>query len=142
LAKLREHGIESVEQLAQMTPEDLMQIQGVGEKTVDRIRRIVTDYFERDASGGSAASEGGEAPVEVLEGEAEEAAETSETSGSEGVPPSSPEEGPAQEPADVVEAAENEKVEEHSPPEGNNSSESSDPDESGHAPAGTGGEEK
>ncbi len=31
-----------------MTPEDLMQIQGVGEKTVERIRRVVTDYFERD----------------------------------------------------------------------------------------------
>ena len=35
LQQLREHGIETVEQLAQMTPEDLMQIQGVGEKTVE-----------------------------------------------------------------------------------------------------------
>ena len=50
LQKLRDHGLESVEQLAQMTPEDLMQIQGVGEKTVERIRRVVTDYFERDPS--------------------------------------------------------------------------------------------
>ena len=50
LQKLREQGIESVEQLAQMTPEDLMQIQGVGEKTVDRIRQVVTDYFERGES--------------------------------------------------------------------------------------------
>ena len=46
LQKLRDHGIETVEQLAQMTPEDLTQIQGIGEKTVERIRRIVTDYFE------------------------------------------------------------------------------------------------
>ena len=65
LGKLREHGIESVEQLAQMTPEDLMQIQGVGEKTVERIRRVVTDYFERDQSGEGAAAEGGEAPIEA-----------------------------------------------------------------------------
>jgi transcription termination/antitermination protein NusA len=50
LQKLRDHGLESVEQLAQMTPEELMQIQGVGEKTVERIRRVVTDYFERDPS--------------------------------------------------------------------------------------------
>ena len=39
-----------------MTPEDLMQIPGVGEKTVERIRRVVTDYFERDQSGEGAAS--------------------------------------------------------------------------------------
>jgi N utilization substance protein A len=70
LAKLREHGIESVEQLAQMTPEDLMQIQGVGEKTVDRIRRVVTDYFERNESGeapaeaGAEVGEAGQEPVE------------------------------------------------------------------------------
>jgi len=73
LGKLREHGIESVEQLAQMTPEDLMQIPGVGEKTVERIRRVVTDYFERDQSGEGAPAEGAEAPVEV-----EETAETAE----------------------------------------------------------------
>jgi transcription termination/antitermination protein NusA len=47
LDKLRSAGIESVEQLAQMTPEELMQIQGIGDKTIDRIRRVVTDYFEK-----------------------------------------------------------------------------------------------
>jgi N utilization substance protein A len=46
LQKLREHGLETVEQLAQMTPEELTQIPGIGEKTVERIRRVVTDYFE------------------------------------------------------------------------------------------------
>ena len=49
LEKLRDHGIETVEQLAQMTPDELTQIPGIGEKTVERIRRVVTDYFERDA---------------------------------------------------------------------------------------------
>ncbi len=50
LQKLRDHGIETVEQLAQMTPEELTQIQGIGDKTVERIRRVVTDYFEASAT--------------------------------------------------------------------------------------------
>jgi transcription termination/antitermination protein NusA len=47
LDRLHEHSIETVEQLAQMTPEELTQIPGIGEKTVERIRRVVTDHFER-----------------------------------------------------------------------------------------------
>ncbi len=47
LEKLRNHAIETVEQLAQMTPEELTQIPGIGEKTVERIRNVVTEYFER-----------------------------------------------------------------------------------------------
>jgi len=78
LGKLREHGIESVEQLAQMTPEDLMQIPGVGEKTVERIRRVVTDYFERDQSGAAADLEGAEVIAEVDESEGGEAVEAAE----------------------------------------------------------------
>jgi len=105
LSKLREHGIESVEQLAQMTPEDLMQIQGVGEKTVERIRRVVTDYFERDASGAGAAAEGAEAPVQ--EGESAESAETSEGLASEAAADSPPagESAPAEEVGGAAEAA-------------------------------------
>ena len=30
-----------------MTPEELMEIQGIGDKTIDRIRRVVTEYFEK-----------------------------------------------------------------------------------------------
>ena len=48
LQRLRDKGIETVEQLAQMTPDDLTQIPGIGEKTVEKIRRVVTDYFEQD----------------------------------------------------------------------------------------------
>jgi N utilization substance protein A len=77
LSKLREHGIESVEQLGQMTPEDLMQIPGVGEKTVERIRRVVTDYFERDQSG--AAAPPAEIPPEAEEGEVAGSAEAAAT---------------------------------------------------------------
>jgi N utilization substance protein A len=48
MQRLRDKGIETVEQLAQMTPDDLTQIPGIGEKTVEKIRRVVTDYFEQD----------------------------------------------------------------------------------------------
>jgi N utilization substance protein A len=84
LQKLREHGIESVEQLAQMTPEDLMQIPGVGEKTVERIRRIVTDYFERDESGSGqpAAAEGETPAADETPAEGEEAEAPAETAAS------------------------------------------------------------
>ena len=46
IERLQSHGIETVEQLARMTPDELTEIQGVGEKTVERIRKVVTDYFE------------------------------------------------------------------------------------------------
>ena len=47
LDRLRSAEIKSVEQLAQMTPEELVQIPGIGDKTIDRIRRVVTEYFEK-----------------------------------------------------------------------------------------------
>jgi N utilization substance protein A len=61
LQRLREKGIETVEQLAQMTPDDLTQIQGIGEKTVEKIRRVVTDYFERDRESSPALAAAAEA---------------------------------------------------------------------------------
>jgi N utilization substance protein A len=137
LGKLREHGIESVEQLAQMTPEDLMQIQGVGEKTVERIRRVVTDYFERDQSGegAEAQSEGGEAETAMPE-------ETSETPGSEAASPSLP----TEETAGMAEPVGAETVEEHAPAEESEKIESSgegEPRVSGETGStGAGGEEK
>jgi transcription termination/antitermination protein NusA len=83
LARLREHGVETVEQLAQMTPDDLTQIPGIGEKTVERIRKVVTEYFEQgQAATEEAAAE--EAPTEAPAAEsaapaAEEAAPVTET---------------------------------------------------------------
>jgi len=63
IERLQSHGIETVEQLARMTPDELTEIPGVGEKTVERIRKVVTDYFEE-----------GQAPVEEEAAEAEAAA--------------------------------------------------------------------
>ena len=108
LGKLREHGIESVEQLAQMTPEDLMQISGVGEKTVERIRRVVTDYFERDQSGEDVAVEGAELPVDAEEGEIAKQVEASETDAVNEAPADATTEdaAAAEEPVETAEAAE------------------------------------
>jgi N utilization substance protein A len=61
LQRLRERGIETVEQLAQMTPDDLTQIPGIGEKTVERIRRVVTNYFEQDRESSAALASAAEA---------------------------------------------------------------------------------
>jgi len=72
LQRLRDKGIETVEQLAQMTPDDLTQIPGIGEKTVEKIRRVVTDYFEQDresAAAPAAAPEVEAAPAEEAAGE-------------------------------------------------------------------------
>jgi N utilization substance protein A len=84
--RLQEKGIETVEQLAQMTPDELTQIPGIGEKTVEKIRRVVTDYFEQDR-GEPAAEEA------VAEGAVEGAAEGTDgaAEGAEGVPVEEPE---------------------------------------------------
>ncbi|MDR3675064.1 MAG: transcription termination factor NusA [Acidobacteriota bacterium] len=113
LGKLREQGIETVEQLAQMTPEDLMQIPGVGEKTVERIRGVVTDYFERDASGEAAAAEGTESQGGVVEEGTAQPEEVSETAASEETTASSAtEESVATEEGAEAPATETETVEE------------------------------
>jgi N utilization substance protein A len=87
LDKLRDHGIETVEQLAQMTPDELTQIQGIGEKTVERIRRVVTDYFEQGREEAEESSEA-EAPIEeaVTESVAEGAGEAATEVEEEGTP--------------------------------------------------------
>jgi N utilization substance protein A len=103
LQKLREHGIETVEQLAQMTPEDLMQIQGVGEKTVDRIRRVVTDYFERDQSAEAAASAGTEVATDLREAAAAATPETPEPPATEELAAELPAEVSAREEAMAIE---------------------------------------
>ena len=73
LQRLQEHGVETVEQLAQMTPDDLTNIPGIGEKTVEKIRRVVTEYFEQ---GEQVAVEEEESAVSEGAEEAKTAAET------------------------------------------------------------------
>jgi len=93
IEKMEAAGINSVEKLASMTPEQLMEIPGIGEKMVDKIYQAVNRFYESGTEG--AATGEGAAGTEAVEGEpaaeageagtegpAEEAsAETSEAAG-------------------------------------------------------------
>jgi N utilization substance protein A len=104
--KIEAAGITSIEKLADMTPEQLMEIPGIGEKMIEKIHLSVRAYFEAletrqaaeaaEAAAANPTGEGEAAPVETEAGAAETAPET-ETD-------ASPE--PAQEaaPADTSEA--------------------------------------
>jgi len=81
--RLQEKGINTVEQLAQMTPDELTQIPGIGEKTVEKIRRVVTDYFEQDRAEPAAEAAAAEAAVEGA-AEATEGAAEGAVAGTEG----------------------------------------------------------
>ena len=85
LEKLITAGITTVEELADMTPEQLEEVPGIGEKTVEKISTAVRHYFGHY-------EEGEERPV-ALEAASEEAPGTDSTA--EGVtsnPDSNPEE--------------------------------------------------
>jgi N utilization substance protein A len=59
IEKLKEAGITTVESLADMTPEQLEAIQGIGPKTVEKISVAVNDFFAAMETGaGEAAAEG------------------------------------------------------------------------------------
>jgi N utilization substance protein A len=87
--KLEAHGITSVERLADMTPEQLLEIPGIGDKMVEKIRQSVAGHFEAIEAGLSApppdaaAVEDGEA-VEALEAIEELADVVAETEQAEG----------------------------------------------------------
>ncbi|PYU98543.1 MAG: transcription termination/antitermination protein NusA, partial [Acidobacteria bacterium] len=108
LDKLRNHGVETVEQLAQMTPDELTQIQGIGEKTVDKIRKVVTDYFEQGEAAPQA--EAGAEPEATPEAAEADAAEEAPTGEAEAAPSEAsvelPIEPEAQEPAQAEGAEE------------------------------------
>jgi len=101
IEKIQSAGINSIEKLADMTPEKLMEIPGIGEKMVEKIYQSVRTYFENlEAQQDAAAAEGAEpaagepvpriedaegelAPQQESAGEAQavEPAAASETSG-------------------------------------------------------------
>ncbi len=68
IEKIEAAGITSLEKLASMTPEQLMEIPGIGEKMVDKIYQAVNHFYE-----------GGEAAAPSAEGETAEPAEAGET---------------------------------------------------------------
>ncbi len=94
IEKIEAAGISSLEKLAAMTPEQLMEIPGIGEKMVDKIYQAVNRFYEgaeAPAEGqGAAAAEtasGDAAPaataVEAAPAEAAATEETAETAGAE-----------------------------------------------------------
>jgi transcription termination/antitermination protein NusA len=80
IEKVEAAGITNVEQLAGMTPEQLMEIPGIGEKMVDKIYQAVNRFYEGGGEAATAATtEAAENTDELAEGvEAQADAETAE----------------------------------------------------------------
>jgi N utilization substance protein A len=91
IEKIEAAGITNVEKLAGMTPEQLMEIPGIGEKMVDKIYQAVNRFYEGGAEAaapaeGEAVAEGAEAVPDSSEGTAvaeETSTETAEANGTE-----------------------------------------------------------
>ena len=74
IEKMEAAGVNSVEKLASMTPEQLMEIPGIGEKMVDKIYQAVNQFYE-------SASEGAATGENAASAEAADAAEAPAESG-------------------------------------------------------------
>ena len=72
IEKLEAAGVTSIEKLADMTPEQLVEIPGIGEKMVEKIHQSVAAYFEALETAATAAPDAAVAP----EGEAVATEET------------------------------------------------------------------
>ncbi len=71
IQKLVAAGITTVESLADMTPEQLEEIPGIGEKTLERISVAVRHYFGHFEEGEEGAPAAAELPAAAADGEAE-----------------------------------------------------------------------
>src|SRR3984957_3979260 len=80
IERIEAHGISSVERLADMTPEQLMEIPGIGEKMVEKIQLAVAAYFQSlENAQSETESLEGLAEQEATEGVTEEAETTEES---------------------------------------------------------------
>jgi N utilization substance protein A len=89
--KIEAHGITSIEKLADMTPEQLMEIPGIGEKMVEKIYQAVHHFFEggeTEAAPAGTAEEAppGEAAAKAPEGTPRAEAATEEVQAGEAAP--------------------------------------------------------
>ncbi|MGB8472852.1 MAG: transcription termination factor NusA [Candidatus Acidiferrum sp.] len=119
IEKVEAAGITNVEKLAGMTPEQLMEIPGIGEKMVDKIYQAVNRFYEGGAEVAAAApagentddmaAEGETAPAEEAASEnAEGAANSAEATAADALPENGATEGEtaaAAAPAETAEAA-------------------------------------
>src|SRR6202047_4986628 len=69
IEKIEAAGITNVEKLAGMTPEQLMEIPGIGEKMVDKIYQAVNRFYEGGAEAAAAAPAGENTDDLAVEGE-------------------------------------------------------------------------
>ena len=97
IEKIEAAGINNLEKLAGMTPEQLMEIPGIGEKMVDKIYQAVNKYYESGGDAGKVA-EGAEA---VAEGEAATKEEVQTADGAAGGEAIAEEEIAAEKPAEI-----------------------------------------
>jgi transcription termination/antitermination protein NusA len=95
IEKIEAAGITNVEKLAGMTPEQLMEIPGIGEKMVDKIYQAVNRFYE-----------GGEAAAAVENADAPAGGEVASTEGGAGEAATAEEASAAASEAGVVEAPE------------------------------------
>jgi N utilization substance protein A len=101
IQKLVAAGITTVESLADMTPEELEEIPGIGEKTLERISVAVRHYFGHFEEG-----EGGQAPEAAsAAGEQEMAPEQTEETGAVVESSEEPESSAAADESDLVHEA-------------------------------------
>ncbi|HXN19636.1 MAG TPA: transcription termination factor NusA [Candidatus Binatus sp.] len=104
IEKLEVAGITSVEKLADMTPEQLVEIPGIGEKMVEKIHQSVAAYFEALEALALAAPE--QTAEAALEAGGEGTAPSAEKPEGPGEVQETPEEGPPSEAPEVGEAPE------------------------------------
>ena len=80
IEKIEAAGITNLEKLASMTPEQLMEIPGIGEKMIDKIYQAVNRFYESGESAASATSVEGavETSDEIVEDAAEKVEGTAE----------------------------------------------------------------
>ena len=83
IEKLEAHGVTSVEKLADMTPEQLVEIPGIGEKMVEKIRQSVAAYFEAQEA---ASTEATAAEGQATETSSEETVAAESEGGQEAAP--------------------------------------------------------
>src|SRR5262245_54836740 len=108
IEKIEAAGITNVEKLAGMTPEQLMEIPGIGEKMVDKIYQAVNRFYEggeagaggesaetaedegveaTEAAAGEPTAEGGTAPADAEVSDGESAAASSKSTDAAGTEP-------------------------------------------------------
>jgi N utilization substance protein A len=101
IEKIEAAGIPNLEKLAGMTPEQLMEIPGIGEKMIDKIYQAVNRFYE-----------GGEAAAAPAEGAEAVVAESTDATGASEAETASPEEASAAETAVEEAPADEPKTEE------------------------------